>query len=191
MKLRESISKIWRTMTTTRLTRAIEDEILPHLRAQNAELIRVRSENDRLRAENRALLDSILGIAGIPPVIVAEPSNRGCHPEPTRDLSASSACAGRDAKERFLVAKDAPRNDRQEFVVRGSQERTPGTAPLSEKGRARTKNGARAPRGGNGGKRDANVIAPMRRRSWPQVNRALEVAALRKRRNQEEMANDR
>ena len=32
-----------------------------------------RAENDRLRTENRALLNSLLGTAGFPPIEVAEP----------------------------------------------------------------------------------------------------------------------
>ena len=37
-----------------------------------AEIMRQRAEIDRLRAENRALLDSILGIAGIPPLSIPQ-----------------------------------------------------------------------------------------------------------------------
>jgi hypothetical protein len=56
---------MWQRITTTRYTRALE-----------AEVARERAENERLRAENRALLNSILGIAGVPPlpVVSAPPS---------------------------------------------------------------------------------------------------------------------
>jgi hypothetical protein len=47
-----SLTNIWRGITTTRYTRALEAEVA------------------RLRAENRALLNSILGIAGVPPITV-------------------------------------------------------------------------------------------------------------------------
>ena len=47
-----SLRTIWLRITASRYTRALEDE------------------NARLRAENRALLNSILGIAGIPPLRV-------------------------------------------------------------------------------------------------------------------------
>jgi hypothetical protein len=44
--------EIWRRVTATRYTRGLEAEV------------------GRLRAENRALLNSILGIAGVPPIFV-------------------------------------------------------------------------------------------------------------------------
>jgi len=47
-----NIQTIWRRVTATRYTRALEVEVA------------------RLRAENRALLNSILGIAGVPPITV-------------------------------------------------------------------------------------------------------------------------
>ena len=45
-----SLRTLWQRITTTRYTRALEAEVA------------------RLRAENRALLNSILGIAGVPPL---------------------------------------------------------------------------------------------------------------------------
>jgi hypothetical protein len=48
-----SIRQLWNRIVATRYTRLLEAEV------------------GRLRAENRALLNSILGIAGIPPIIVA------------------------------------------------------------------------------------------------------------------------
>jgi hypothetical protein len=86
--------QIWEHFTKTRYTRKLEAEVLREraeavrlrgeLDRQTAEYARqvvelkhARSESDRLgreirclRAENRALLNSILGIAGVPPVIV-------------------------------------------------------------------------------------------------------------------------
>lgn len=53
MKIRE----IWRRIGSTRYTRVLEQS-----------LAHERDEADRLRAENRALLNSILGIAGVPPI---------------------------------------------------------------------------------------------------------------------------
>jgi hypothetical protein len=57
-----------------------------------AELLRERAENSRLRAENRALLNSILGIAGIPPVLVAAPEPQeigGASPGDFAELASS------------------------------------------------------------------------------------------------------
>src|SRR5271167_705421 len=65
--------QLWRRITTTRYARALEEEILPHMRAQQIEVTRQRAEINRLRAENRALLNSILGIAGVPPIVIADP----------------------------------------------------------------------------------------------------------------------
>jgi hypothetical protein len=78
---------LWQRLTSTRYSRELESEVLRERaeavrlrdeltreRAENvrfrAELVRERTENARLRTENRALLNSILGIAGIPPVLV-------------------------------------------------------------------------------------------------------------------------
>src|ERR1700678_1935850 len=53
-KLFMELHPIWRRLTATRYTRALEAEVV------------------RLRAENRALLNSILGIAGVPPITVPD-----------------------------------------------------------------------------------------------------------------------
>lgn len=57
------IRDLWRRVKSTRYARALE-----------AELGRIHAENCRLRDENRALLNSILGIAGIPPVYTNSPA---------------------------------------------------------------------------------------------------------------------
>ncbi len=49
----ETWRKFWRWLTTGRYTRTLEDEV------------------ERLRTENRALLNSLLGTAGFPPVPAA------------------------------------------------------------------------------------------------------------------------
>jgi len=66
-----AIRKMWQRITRTKYTRELEAEIA----RQRAEIDRQRAEIDRLRgcltegrAENRALLNSVLGIAGIPPL---------------------------------------------------------------------------------------------------------------------------
>jgi hypothetical protein len=67
-----NIPQMWRRVTTTRYARVLE-----------AEVSRERANNERLRAENRALLNSILGIAGVPPL-----------PASVEDLAAVEAAAG-------------------------------------------------------------------------------------------------
>lgn len=94
------MKELWKWVTTSRYVRALEGEV------------------ERLRAENRALMNSILGIAGIPPVIAA---------------GNSAAPAASDSK-------------------------------AASNGKAANTAGA----------------APVRKRSWQQVNRALEIEAAKK-----------
>jgi hypothetical protein len=107
-----SIREFWRRITSTRYTRRLETEVA------------------LLRAENRALLNSILGIAGIPPIPMSEP-------DPLLTGSGDSAISQQPASSL-----------------------------------------ARNPRLGAGAL--SNVAAPMRRRSWQQINRALEFESARK-----------
>jgi hypothetical protein len=66
-----NLTEIFRRFTTTRYARTLEAE-LARERTVNAqqgiEIGKQDGEIARLRAENRALLNSILGIAGVPPV---------------------------------------------------------------------------------------------------------------------------
>jgi hypothetical protein len=65
------IAHIWRRLTTTPYARILETELARERAAyaeQGIEVARQGAEIIRLRAENRALLNSILGIAGVPPV---------------------------------------------------------------------------------------------------------------------------
>ena len=59
-----NLAEMWRRLTTNRRARTLEAELVRE-RAANAHQ---GIEITRLRAENRALLNSILGIAGVPPV---------------------------------------------------------------------------------------------------------------------------
>jgi len=66
-----NLAEIWRRLTTTRRARILEAELARERVAnaeQGTEVARQGAEIIRLRAENRALLNSILGIAGVPPV---------------------------------------------------------------------------------------------------------------------------
>ena len=101
------MSQFWERITSRRYVGALEAEVA------------------RLRAENRALLNSILGIAGVPPIST-----------PNANV------------------------DGQGFAPRiGADEN--GNPVL----RARS---------GNGSEPGAQQLAPMRRRSWQQITRALE-----------------
>jgi len=121
---------IWRRWTATRYTRLLEAEVA------------------RLRAENRALLNSILGIAGIPPVTVAMPSGSESEQQPVHASGLGAHPEQKRATPPFLARS-----------ARASQLRN-------------AAGGARCvgPPG----------AGPVRRRSWHQVNRALEIDSARK-----------
>jgi hypothetical protein len=93
----------------------------------------------RLRAENRALLNSILGIAGVPPITVL----------PDSVSIGGPAAAGSGGSS-------------------GSQTRHAGETPSVTSSPAREH--AQGP----------NVVMPMRRRSWHQIYRMLEIDSARK-----------
>jgi len=118
MKLRE----IWSGLGASSRVRALEGEVA------------------RLRAENRALMNSILGIAGVPPVIVTDENEA----EALRlKVGEAGTAADPDAAGRAVG----------------------GVAPVKSGGaRMRVRKNA----------------TPMRRRSWHQVNRMLELDAARK-----------
>jgi hypothetical protein len=87
-----NIREIWRRITTSRYTRALETEVA------------------RLRAENRALLNSILGIAGVPPMAVeTAPEGASDNPQVTAARFTSPLYAdgkhGNSTRARAVVAQ--------------------------------------------------------------------------------------
>ena len=118
MKLRE----IWKGLGASSRVRALEGEVA------------------RLRAENRALMNSILGIAGVPPVIVTDENEAKAL---RLKVGEAGTAADPDAAGRAVG----------------------GVAPVKS-------GGARM--------RVRKNTMPMRRRSWHQVNRMLELDAARK-----------
>ena len=120
-----SIREVWSRLVKTSYTRALEVEVA------------------RLRNENRALLNSILGIAGIPPILVSSSD--------TRERSADTARPGE------LPARPGV-----------------GLLPISPRQKLRANSASVS-------QRMAGVPAPVRHRSWQQVNRMLEFDASRKR----------
>jgi len=115
-----SLGKMWRRITVTRYTRALEAEVV------------------RLRAENRALLNSILGIAGVPPITL---------PDSVAIANGPAAISGRSSR----VQGEASCNTQM-----------PAARPA------------------NGKTQGPNTVAAMRRRSWHQIYRMLEIDAARK-----------
>jgi hypothetical protein len=109
----------------------------------------------RLRAENRALLNSILGIAGVPPIVVGA------------DDPAASAVVGFGAEKTSSDSQPGP------SVESGGSKSAGAENAAATRARAI---GQREPIG-RGMK---SVATPMRRRSWHQVYRMLEIDAARK-----------
>ncbi len=133
MKLRE----IWGRLVATNYTRALEREVA------------------RLRAENRALLNSILGIAGVPPIVVT-----------AADPAAAVAVEFDFAKA--AQAQGVPPPTSSGSAKSASFENA---SPLNVKQVGQRTSIQRGLKG---------VATPMRRRSWHQIYRMLEIDAARK-----------
>jgi hypothetical protein len=119
-------------------SRALEDEIA------------------RLRAENRALVNSILGIAGIPPLRVAT----------TLRAEAAAGAAIRPPLRPFSQARrSSPANKNVEGDASARSQSSPSAAEYSA---ANTN------------------LSPRRRRSWQQLGRALEIEDARAARRERE-----
>lgn len=134
------LSRLWQRVRVTRYARALEEEGA-----------RQRAEIARLRAENRALLNSILGIAGIPPILVQEAEI---------ERAGSSGKAG--------ISEPAAAGKEQRDTASGRSAPKPPRAPGS------------AGNGAGHGNGIAGKVAGMRRRSWHQINRMLEIESARK-----------
>jgi hypothetical protein len=166
-------STLWQRITRTSRMRALE-----------AEISRQRAELDRLRTENRALLSSILGIAGIPPLSIpqarltvdlgapfdAEPLSSQSHSESSTRPLADDDSAFRPPPP----ANHAGTNGLS--ALRQESERSDSTGtplPAGQSTRPRDDSLQSAPR--------ARPLAPPhRRRSWHQINRILEIESARK-----------
>ena len=113
----------------------------------------------RLLAENRALLNSILGIAGVPPITVLPDSVSIGAPAAER-VADASAIQHKHRRTRQAAAGSAGASTAQSAR---SIETPRTTVPPS-----------------NGNAQGANVVMPMRRRSWHQIYRMLEIDSARK-----------
>ena len=107
------IPKFWHRFTTTRHARTLEAELVleravviqldaviaqqgVQIDQQGAEINQQGIEIARLRAENRALLNSILGIAGVPPLPATEADLAALQPSP---FSGTGPAGRRDRKD--------------------------------------------------------------------------------------------
>ncbi|MGB8590899.1 MAG: hypothetical protein WA755_04755 [Candidatus Acidiferrales bacterium] len=130
--------QIWQTFTSTRYTRSLEDEII------------------RLRAENRALVNSIIGIAGIPPLKIDQdlervrrrntPRANGTTLANDATIAAGAGMPARERANNFRSAAASAANDAQPARARGIM------LPVN----------------------------PTRRRSWQQIGRMLEIEDARR-----------
>ncbi len=173
-----NFGQIWRRIASSRNERTLEFEI-----AQQ------RAEIARLRAENRALLNSILGIAGIPPIPVP-----AFTPNPVTTFTPLSPAVGhsespthsRAADESLLrpphLLQTAPTSDsssRQSGTRNDSPlppspqaSQSPNASQISPTPESATQPSAPA-------KPRSLAALPTRRRSWHQINRLLELESAR------------
>ncbi len=134
-----SIRSLWRRITHTCDTRVLEAEIV------------------RLRAENRALLNSILGIAGMPPIPLptfTAPSPAAGHSESPTPYSGGGESLSTPTSSSPQTAAPSDSSSRQS-ETRNDSHLSPSSA-------------------------GARLAAPIRRRSWHQINRMLEIESARK-----------
>jgi hypothetical protein len=137
----------------------------------------------RLRSENRSLLNSILGIAGVPPITVETP------PLEEFAVPAIDTAVGEDGNKKDpswwrslgmraerKVAQPRDSRQHQDPPLQEAQGR--GTRKDKRNGINKGKRAGEAP----ALQRRAQAASPMRRRSWQQINRALEFASARKER---------
>jgi hypothetical protein len=250
----KTVRELWQGMTVSRNTRereaaaqrenSLRDDFARRAYALETQIAQTHAENCRLRAENRALLNSVLGIAGIPPVIVVDPKDLpfvgAQHAVPgadawrdaahTQPASHGGHFEERSDEESLLVSPGSldakPKRGFSSLIETAPQvrcqdssevHRTPATgddgavgghpapnamaSPSTVAGRSiatplqdetplastplgtnsappqkQLRPGRTAPRPRN----DANVIAPIRRRSWHQIYRILEFKSSRR-----------
>lgn len=169
-----NLAQIWRRITSTRRTRALESEIA-----------RARGEILLLRAENRALLNSILGMAGMPPISVGLPGSTI-----SRGLLAKASGAlsfRRPGSTDTLFTPPSPAaghsvsptpysgGDESLSTPTSSSPQTAAPSDLSSR-QSVTRNDSSLSLSSPG----MRVAAPIRRRSWHQINRMLELESAKK-----------
>jgi len=150
-------------LTKSRYTRALEDELA------------------RLRAENRALLNSILGIAGIPPLRLEAELARDQRIAAAAAPGAHAASAPARHAAPHPMSHSAPRTIVPPASAAARASAAPGSPARADSPPASSASGAsaaaaRAPR-------PNRVILPanaLRRRSWQQIGRMLEIADARR-----------
>jgi hypothetical protein len=186
-----SIRTLWQRITARRDTRA--RKACTHEEcALREEVARQCAELARLRAENRALLNSILGIAGVPPL----PVDRGAFVEPQLyPERAAHGTADVDSAPSYTPVIPRPRSSTAEESAVGSEiqkqiPRRPQDGLSRDDSVVSNGSGLPSSFDGRPPRRPAplqnhsaamkTMAVPMRRRSWQQINRMLEFDAARK-----------
>jgi len=184
-----TLREMWERITLPQHTRALEASA--HMELD------LRAEIVRLRAENRALLNSILGIAGVPPLPVdrgafVEPQlypERDCEGveagvpgrwqgEPGRSVGAQHA-APVGTNPRAVILSEAKNLSSHSGETPGEILRADTSGPQDDErcnGRPLRRT---APRQSHSAAMKT-IAVPMRRRSWQQINRMLEFESARK-----------
>jgi hypothetical protein len=174
MTVFSKIRFFWRRIASSRKVRALESEI-----AQQ------RAEIERLRAENRALLNSILGIAGIPPIPVPiftpnpVTTFTSLSPADGHSESPTHSRGGDESPVRPTSSSLPTKADRGDSSSRKSETRNDSPSPSAARTAilfAAQKQSHAAP--------TSNLSPVRRRRSWHQINRMLEIESARKPKDQ-------
>jgi len=176
---------LWQRITRTRRTRTLE-----------AEVARQRAEIHRLRAENRALLNSILATAGIPPLSIPQARltvdlGAPFDAEPLSSQSHSESSTRPLADDDSTFRPPPPANHAGTnglSALRQESERSDSTgAPLPVEPEGAPRSTVSRAWGINRPRNDSFHTAPRvrplapphRRRSWHQINRILEIESAR------------
>ena len=143
----------------TRYTRSLEDEVA------------------RLRAENRALVNSILGVAGIPPIrLVSAGAVAGRGAVRSGGVTPAGAGAARQQSGPTRMPNGLSVGEQTNPVGAGLKTR-PGAAEASPLQR---------PANGASVISDAHALTPLRKRSWQQIGRVREIEDARAARRERE-----
>jgi hypothetical protein len=154
--------RIWDAMPTSRRARereaaaqrecALKEEFARRVRGLESQIL-------SLRAENRALLNSVLGIAGIPPIMVTDPAELLVIGQEPKQIPRTACRAPENLEQSNSAPDSAPDHSSQNV------------SPWKPRGR---------------GANDGRIVAPMRRRSWRQIYRTLELESLRRKSNDQQ-----
>ena len=142
-----------------------------------SEIARLRDEISRLRAENRALLNSILGIAGIPPLPPMLTTTSFTTGVPSD--AAFARWGGTTPPAPAGHSESTPPSRAADTPLSTPTSSDPPTAVASEapQRQSRTRNDSSI----SSSRSSPHVLhaPPHRRRSWHQINRILELQSLR------------